>query len=156
MPSKKDSKIQNFMEMMKIRQLTKEESADFIKLTMALHQHPEIEKPLDQDEKMMSQLPAKILASRIESYNLPFSMSNLFLGMSLITFVDRPGIAMILLRLMYDHHKKHGTKFFDIGIWGTEMFPMGVPTEESLNEMWDSQKCDLSPDNLLDYPENWE
>lgn len=39
------------------------------------------------------------------------------------------------------------------------MFPFGTPSEEELEEMWDSQKCEkanaLDSDNLLDYYEVW-
>ena len=136
------------------KQLTEEQCQIFLGLVMA----KEKEIPLGESE-IASDFGAKILLKRLECYNLPFVITDFFYGMSTITFVDRPGVVMILLRLCWQEWKKNGTDYFGIEIWANKMFPWGVPENKELETMWDSQKgfaCGLEKmDNLLDSPEAW-
>jgi hypothetical protein len=76
--------------------------------------------------------------------------------MSMITFASNPGRIMILLRLCWQQYMKNGTKLFDFNTWATDMFPWGVPTEQELEVMWDSQKAAEQPlGNLLDNEDVW-
>ena len=133
--------------------LNQEQSNNFLHLLMA----PEKERPLE-DSEIRNEFLAQILLKRIDAYNLPFIITDYFFVMSVSTFVDRPGLAILLLRLCWQEWKKNGTTKFDLNIWGTKLFPFGVPTEEELEAMWDSQKGfnnNSNVDNLLDLSDNW-
>jgi len=148
-------KIPSFTDMMKTRQLTESEASDFLRINLG----KDVEIPLEEDDTLSVTLLGQILLSRIKSYELGFNVTNAFFGMSVMTFAERPGRIMILLRLMYENFQKYRIKDFDINHWGMTMFAMGVPTDDSLEEMWESQKCkredSFATDNLLDYKENW-
>ena len=100
----------------------------------------------------------QIFLKRIEAYKLPFKVSEMFMIMSLMTFVDRPGNVMILLRLCYQYYMKTKTEMLGISEWA-ELFPMGVPSDKELEQMWDSQKSrggEFFTGNMLDNPKVWE
>lgn len=116
------------------------------------------EVPLEKDIQLASIFLPKIFLVRIKGYGLKFNVSNYFMAMSILTFVDNPGKTMLLLRLAYQYWKKTNKEYLSIKEW-CEIFPWGTPTEEELKQMWDSQKCSregFGSDNLLDKAELWE
>jgi hypothetical protein len=116
-----------------------------------------MEIPFDQDEDFKNEFIGKMVAKRLEAYQLPFTMSNLFLGMSVHTWVNNPGKIMMLLRLAYQEWKDTGKEYFTIEDWASSFFPMGTPTEEEQSQWWNSQKDPESPlGNMVDNPEYWK
>lgn len=138
------------------RRLTEEE----MRQILGMHLHSTSERLLEDSPSLADQFLAKILIKRLQAYSLPFTITDLFFVASLLTFVDRPGLVMILLRLCYQCWKRTGQTRFGIESWSVELFPFGVPTEQDCETYWESQKGSwgvggIGHDNLLDDPENW-
>lgn len=137
------------------KQLTDEQSKNFISLYMSRQN----EKLIQEAEELKGDFGAKVLIKRLEAYELPFEITDFFYVASVMTFIDRVGVVVIMLRLCWQEWKKMGRTRFDIQAWGETMFPMGVPGEEDLEKMWDSQKGHAlgfdNIDNVLDAWEPW-
>lgn len=133
------------------RPLTQEESNTFI--TMSLSAHKDL--PLDEEGTLSNELLAKILMKRIKAYKLPFKISAMFFLASISTAFTNPGKVMVLLWLAHQYHKKNQVPLLGLNEW-VDIFPFGVPTEEELERMWESQKAPGAPlGNLLDDIKTW-
>lgn len=126
--------------------------------------HPEENKEMylsEDTELLNSDALSRIFESRLKALNLPFQVTNKFLLVCRFLFVDRPGIAITLLRILYEFNKKHpAVSTFTVTVLSETLFPNGVPTEEGFRKMWESQKytpeLGTINDNLLDLKEYWE
>lgn len=123
------------------------------KLFVTLLFKKDTEEPINISS-LKNEFSAKILIKRIEVYKLKFNISDMFLIMSIETFIDNPAKLIILLRLCYQHWQKTNQTFLNINEWAN-IFPWGIPTEQELHNMWKSQKHP-EYNNLLDYPFSWE
>jgi len=133
------------------RPLTQDETKLFI--TMCLSKQKDTS--LESDSLLSSEFLAKILIKRIKAYKLPFNISAMFFFVSINTAFTNPGKIMILLWLAYQYYKKNQVPFLSLNEW-TAIFPFGVPTEEELQRMWESQKAPGAPmGNLLDDIRTW-
>ena len=136
------------------RPMTKEETETFVQLHMSTK--PDAVLGETGVEEFENEFLVKIIKKRFEVYKLPFKMTDKFLLMSMMTFAQNPGKIMILLRLCWQKYVENGTKLFDLLVWAQEVFPWGVPTEQELEAMWDSQKAKDQPyGNLIDNPDIW-
>ena len=139
------------------RRMTEEEMRTLMELAMAVKDNPKIEKPLDEDDKLSEDFSTQVICKRIEAYELPFMVSNLFFLLSLRCWVDTPGCIMMLLRLIYQEWKKTGKTYFDLNDFCMSIFPIGFPTEEEQESWWDSQKASDEPiGNMVDNSEYWK
>lgn len=130
--------------------LTKEQSHYFISLVL----NKSKELPLKHSQPDLKNIPlSQILLKRIEHYPLPFEITDFFMLISILTFVNSPGNIMILLRLCYQYFKKTNKSLLNIEDW-SNIFPFGYPTTQELNQMWLSQKLPNN-NNMVDYPELW-
>lgn len=133
--------------------LSEDQSEFLIRLATNLQMENWID---DLNDTLKKEFLCQILMKRIKAYNLPFRISNFFFMISVSTFADNPGKAMIMLRLCYQHWKKTGCTDFNLDVWCKDMFPLGIPSEESMQEWWDSQKDSKAPlGNLVDDYNNW-
>jgi len=134
------------------RQLKEKES----KMLLSLMLSTDNEKSLKDDEELANEFASKIILKRINAYDLKFEISNFFLIMSIVTFATSPGNLMILLRLCYQYWKKTNKSLLNVADWAN-IFPMGVPTNEELIQMWDSQKHQNEPlSNMVDNVVYWK
>lgn len=131
--------------------MTKEQSEIFLKLMLAKPK----EIPIENDEELNTSFLSQIIIKRIKAYKLPYSLSNLFLLMSLSCGVNTPGKAMIILALSFQYYNKNPKSLLTIEDWAN-IFPFGMPSEKEFDQMWDSQKKSDEPlGNMVDNPENW-
>jgi len=113
------------------------------------------EVPLDQTEKeMLDSFPVQIFLKRIKAYKLPFTITDFFFSISIMTMCDTPGVLMILLRLCYQYYLKTGKTLLGIEDWAF-MFSESIPTASELDIMWESQKRDSLIDNMVDDVQYW-
>lgn len=74
----------------------------------------------------------------------------LFMGLASESF----GEVTIYANYLQYQANKHNMKRIDMGFIGEKVFPMGLPSRETLNKVWDMQKVkresDFDSDNLLD------
>ena len=112
---------------------------------------------LIEDKELGEQFLVKVFLKRIKAYDLKFNISNFFFVMSLVTFVDTPANAMILLRLCWQYWKRTRKEFLNIEDWAF-IFPMGTPTQLELKKMWESQKRKDEPigENMIDNIKYWK
>lgn len=149
-----DNKIPEFI--FKGRLLDKYEVGCFLQLQLMLKKKSDVEIALIDDKEISNDFGSQILLKRIESYNLPFMISNLFYIMSVETWVKNPGKVMMLLRLLYQEWKKSGKQYFNLEDWTLIFFPYGVPTDEEQEKWWDSQKSFDEPlGNMVDNSSYW-
>jgi hypothetical protein len=140
--------------------LTEKNSEALLSLLMVVRERPESEVPFRQDNRIKDEFLCRVMALRIEHYPLPFDMSNMFVVMSFLCGVDRPGIAMGLLWIAHCQAKKRGKTLLTLHDW-CEIFPWGFPSYEEWEKWWDSQKVmreDMGMQrevNLVDYKEEW-
>lgn len=125
-----------------------------VMITMSLAKLPE--NPMEDDSILQGDFLMEILHQRIKAYELPFKLSDMFYVINSFTWLNgRPGNAMIFLRMCYEQYLKTGQSLFKFEDF-SEMFPWGVPDEESLQKMWDSQKHRNAPiGNMLDDKSCW-
>jgi len=142
------------------RVLTPEESKRLIDLVMFANNGNE--QDLAQDSEINKTLLAQIMLKRIGAFKMPFAISNLCFVMSLLTFMDRPAVAIILLWIIKCFcHKQSKPDGYLVTIedWCSHLFPMGVPTPEELMKWWDGQKIipdsGSMNDNAADVMEAW-
>jgi hypothetical protein len=129
------------------RELTKDEFEIFAKLILSKDKGfsiPEKEQPFVY----------KVIEARAKSFQYKLTDPRLILFLAMIA--ESPGKAvMYLWYIQYIFHKK-GLSNIDLECFGTEILPMGYPTNERLSEIWDGQKVNrprdyYGSDNLLDY-----
>lgn len=122
-----------------IRRLTDEESRFLLALTLLHHQ--KVEEPLGFEGTFAFQ----VLSKRAEYYKLaidPFCIS--FLGRVSRT----PGDLVMWCHALKAWQMKNANKPITWDMFVRTFIPMGVPTLEFLEEMWDLQK--IGGNNLLD------
>jgi hypothetical protein len=112
------------------------------------------EKDISENKDLSEVFTVKIFLKRKDAFNLPFSITDFFVGMS-SKFLGKPGTAITLLWLCFCYYKKTGKRLLDINDWCL-MFPWGLPTDKELEAFWDSQKGPEEPlGNMIDNPEYW-
>ena len=117
----------------------------------------EVEMPLDKDPDFSGDFPSQIFLKRINAYELPFSVSNLFFAISLKTWADNPGKVMMLLRLVYQEWKRTGQTYFTLSDWAEKFFPFGTPSDNEQEQWWNSQKNENEPlKNMVDNQKYWK
>jgi len=119
----------------------------------------EKEVPFQKNEDLSKEFLCRIIEKRMEAYKLSFILTDLFIIMSIITWVDSPAKTVCLLYMAFKYHKKTGKDILDIEAWAN-MFPWGTPTEEEFQKWWLSQKYEDKEnpmkDNLIDDFNLWQ
>lgn len=117
------------------------------------------EAVMEKDEELKDALEKKKLAYSSVFYNRvkcchTFEASIalcVFMGMASNTFGE---VTIYANYLQYQAHK-HNQKRLDIQFVSTYVFPMGFPSKETLQKVWDMQKVERKEmgdsDNLLDW-----
>jgi len=120
----------------------------FIMLIMAKDKKfeiPEKEKPFIY----------QVIEKRIK-HCYTFKTNDPRLIMFLSALAVKPGTAILYLWYLQYWCKKNSVKEIDLDIFGTRIFPLGFPSEETMHKIWDSQKVNRDSatggsDNLVDY-----
>ena len=107
-----------------------------------------IDNPIPEIQK---EFLYKLIKKRIDVlYN--YTINDWRLISFLMVLTQRPGRAVMYLTYLQYWCKNNEVKELTIDIFCEKIFPMGFPKEEDLNKLWDKQKVQGTPDNLLDYP----
>lgn len=117
------------------------------------------EKEMENDTNLRSDLEAKKLGycsvfhNRVKychTYKVTLAVS-VFMGFAANSFGE---VTIYANYLQYQAHKC-GKKDIDIDFISTRVFPLGFPSKETLQKVWDMQKVERKDygdsDNLLDY-----
>lgn len=106
-------------------------------------------------EILEKSLPLNLFVKRLENMDIDLdNRTKIMMG----TILDRPGTAILYACYFMKYCKVNGRNAIDINTWCTDMFPFGLFSEETLQEVWDGQKVlrsndgEFTPDNLVDYP----
>lgn len=110
------------------------------------------EKELKDEEHFKDDFLAQVAVKRIEVMKI-VNVSNLFFNISLITFMNRVAVTVMLLWLANNYAKKINKNYLTIDDW-CQMFPLGVPTDDSLHKFWKSQKMSDGK-NYIDTGDAW-
>lgn len=138
-----------------IKPMTDEQSSAFINLCLA-------------DDEAISQSMEKILKDKLVSIFISRSsrvFKNLKIDIKIVLFFamiyGSPGTICMWIYILACGAKKLGVKEITWEIFGTKLFPMGIPNEDTLHEFWDMQKVrrgeedvdslTYAGDNAIDY-----
>lgn len=119
-------------------------------------ENEEIKEKLEKDKLGMASLFYKRV-KYCHTYTVTNAVS-LFIGGYI---ANSPGEAVMYSNYIQYKAFKANCKKVDIGFICTEIFPMGIPTEQALFILWDLQKVErktgsFDSDNLLDYAKGQE
>lgn len=134
-------------------EMTEEQAKTFCKLVIS-------QKMIDEDEECAVQLKknklglASILYHRCSAFNIILTNSVcLFLGGFI---AETPGDCSMLSAFLLNKAFEKRERKIDIYFLSKYCFPMGFPNREDFNAMWQTQKIDAFPDNLLDYKKGYQ
>ena len=145
----------------KVRPMTEDESKMFISLTLEEMRDEKALGLMDRDLREKQVFPYMVLTKRLEAFKKHFSPT-LDIGIAPQIFCamlsNSPGKAVMWAHTLNELHIKLGRKV-TLGDW-TSAFPMGIPTDEEYERVWDMQKVvpDLDKgrgDNMIDDFEQW-
>jgi hypothetical protein len=125
------------------RPMTKDESGIF----MAAMLNPKLKEEFDEAFSEELGFPGKVLYRRLSV----FSTAKISKGLALLTVVMSNGSPGNLVMWTYTFHRMNKGEMISISDF-TDVFPFGVPSEEGLSDIWDSQKHN---GNLIDDVANW-
>jgi len=147
------AKMLSLLDAKKIREMTSEETQVFVHLcTMDMHLDGAKGRHLDRTLREQSFL-YQVLVKRLEVCS-PKSKFSIPLLAFVSTICDRPGTIVMwayTLHMMASQlAEPRMVKLEDLA----KVFPMGFPTEEEYERVWDGQKGEKGV-NLLDVEETW-
>lgn len=141
-----------------LRTLTQDEVQTFVSLYFAdqeARQNPNDSRIQEMDRQLTEKMQAYgIMTKRLKAcYDFTLSIpAKAFLA----SIIDRPGVVVMYLTYLQYRAKKANTRELTMEELGIDIFPLGVPTEDALRQLWISVKVNrkegqFGSDNLLDY-----
>lgn len=149
--------VPNLFSTDKVRNLTEEESG--ILLQCSIIERQEGFNPITVDELSKefgedAPFAVRVFMGRLVAAN-PNMLASKFVVIWLTMLCRTPGDAVMWAWALYQTTKKNGApSMADIY---TEYMPMGIPTDDEMHRIWDSQKWrpERGSDNWLDSSEAW-
>ena len=130
-----------------VTELSQEETNFFLGIALYEKEYESGAKefPKDAEECFMY----KVITKRLQCYHYKMTKSAK-MCLALI-FSENLGINTMIMTYLEYLTKKQNVETVNMEFIGMKVFPFGKPNEKFYNEMWDEQKVNSSPDNLLDY-----
>lgn len=147
-------KLKSLIDFKRCREMSREETGDFLRCSMADMKVPDKEINFADDES--APFTARVIDSRLRHHGLRDKVSS-WVVLFLSTISDRPGTAVLWVYTLA-HMLEKGTGV-RVGMHELALeFPTGFPVEEAIHECWEAQKgraMGLPYDNCVDHEEFW-
>jgi hypothetical protein len=96
----------------------------------------------------------KLIKKRLETFTFKLNQLNAILFIAIVS--ETPGKAVMYLTYLQWWSKKNGINNITLDILCEKIFPLGIPSNEDLNQLWNETKVScptghLYSDNLIDY-----
>jgi len=144
----------------KVRPLTKDESMLFLQVSLMEMKGGDALQKIDKEIREKQDFLYMVMTSRLESFKEISPTLDVGIGPQMFCTMisDRPGKIVMWAHTLNELFVKQGRQV-TMSDWAMS-FPMGVPTEEEYERMWDLQKVTPEPgifatDNMVDDFKSW-
>ena len=144
----------------KVRPMTQDESKLFLSISFMEMKGVDVLQKLDKEIREKQDFLYMVMTSRLEAFKEVSPTLDIGIGPQMFCTMisDRPGKVVMWAHTLNELFVKHGRQV-TLHDW-TMSFPMGIPTEEEYERMWDLQKVIPEPgvfrtDNMVDDFNSW-